>query len=193
MHLLQVERTRSRPLAAGTVTPTAAVGGLRSMLLVACCRYRKLLLLSAVCCLRNWLQAAALTRPPPPGALTAKRAQPFLDGSAQRLRTLSLSCAAFLGAQLSLGLGILLQLNWYSQLLGASSLALVATYPLMKRVTGWPQVWLASRGQEQEAVAAIVGGRMRQVSGDRRARFAIARSASEAGWQQVRAGAVGAN
>ena len=50
-------------------------------------------------------------------------------------------CAAgFLGAQLSLGLAILLQLNQYSQLLGASSLALVATYPLMKRITGWPQV-----------------------------------------------------
>ena len=46
---------------------------------------------------------------------------------------------AFLGAQLSAGLAILLQLNPYSQLLGASSLALVAAYPLMKRITGWPQ------------------------------------------------------
>jgi hypothetical protein len=48
--------------------------------------------------------------------------------------------AAFLGAQLAAGLAILVQLNPYSQLLGASSLALVATYPLMKRITGWPQV-----------------------------------------------------
>ena len=34
------------------------------------------------------------------------------------------------------------QLNPYSQALGASSLVLVATYPLMKRVTYWPQAFL---------------------------------------------------
>ncbi|XP_057340108.1 4-hydroxybenzoate polyprenyltransferase, mitochondrial isoform X2 [Microplitis mediator] len=48
----------------------------------------------------------------------------------------------FLGGQLSLGLLILLQLNWYSVLLGASSLALVIIYPLMKRITYWPQLIL---------------------------------------------------
>ncbi|XP_033218543.1 4-hydroxybenzoate polyprenyltransferase, mitochondrial isoform X2 [Belonocnema kinseyi] len=48
----------------------------------------------------------------------------------------------FLGGQLSLGLLILLQLNWYSILLGASSLGLVIIYPLMKRVTYWPQLIL---------------------------------------------------
>ncbi|XP_060527434.1 4-hydroxybenzoate polyprenyltransferase, mitochondrial [Cylas formicarius] len=48
----------------------------------------------------------------------------------------------FLGGQLSLGLGVLLQLNWYSVFLGASSLVLVATYPLMKRYTYWPQLML---------------------------------------------------
>ena len=42
-----------------------------------------------------------------------------------------------LGAQLTLGLGVLLQLNDYSKLLGASSLLLVCTYPLLKRVTYW--------------------------------------------------------
>ncbi len=42
-----------------------------------------------------------------------------------------------LGAQLLLGLGILLQLNAYSILLGASALGLVFTYPLMKRLTYW--------------------------------------------------------
>ena len=36
-----------------------------------------------------------------------------------------------------LGLGVLVQLNQYSIALGASSLALVFTYPLMKRVTFW--------------------------------------------------------
>ncbi|CAA7037430.1 unnamed protein product [Microthlaspi erraticum] len=48
----------------------------------------------------------------------------------------------FLGVQLLLGLGILLQLNNYSKVLGASSLFLVFSYPLMKRFTFWPQAFL---------------------------------------------------
>ncbi|XP_004492586.1 4-hydroxybenzoate polyprenyltransferase, mitochondrial [Cicer arietinum] len=49
---------------------------------------------------------------------------------------------SFLGFQLLLGLGILLQLNNYSRVLGASSLLLVFSYPLMKRFTFWPQAFL---------------------------------------------------
>lgn len=49
---------------------------------------------------------------------------------------------AFLGAQLSAGLAVLTQLNWYSILLGASSLSLVVVYPLMKRITHLPQLVL---------------------------------------------------
>ncbi|XVF44532.1 hypothetical protein PTKIN_Ptkin02bG0131800 [Pterospermum kingtungense] len=49
---------------------------------------------------------------------------------------------SFLGFQLLLGLGILLQLNNYSCILGASSLLLVFSYPLMKRFTFWPQAYL---------------------------------------------------
>eukprot|EP00871_Galdieria_phlegrea_P005972 jgi/Galph1/862/GphlegSOOS_G5665.1 len=49
---------------------------------------------------------------------------------------------AFLTAQLLGGLPILLSLNTYSQLLGASSLSLVLLYPLAKRVTFWPQLVL---------------------------------------------------
>lgn len=45
----------------------------------------------------------------------------------------------FLGFQLSFGLLILLELNWNTILLGASSLGLVIIYPLMKRITNWPQ------------------------------------------------------
>ncbi|CAB0001349.1 unnamed protein product [Nesidiocoris tenuis] len=45
----------------------------------------------------------------------------------------------FLACQLSVALSILLQLNWYSVILGASSLSLVIIYPLMKRITYWPQ------------------------------------------------------
>ncbi|XP_052066102.1 4-hydroxybenzoate polyprenyltransferase, mitochondrial-like isoform X2 [Mytilus californianus] len=47
-----------------------------------------------------------------------------------------------LGGMLSVSLGILLQLNWYSVVLGAASMVLVITYPLAKRVTFWPQAML---------------------------------------------------
>ncbi|XP_053673974.1 4-hydroxybenzoate polyprenyltransferase, mitochondrial [Anopheles nili] len=50
----------------------------------------------------------------------------------------------FLSGQLGVGLLVLLQLNWYSILLGASSLGLVIIYPLMKRVTYWPQLILGA-------------------------------------------------
>ncbi len=49
---------------------------------------------------------------------------------------------AFLGGLLSIGLGILSQLNLYSIMLGASSLFFVTIYPLMKRVTYLPQLVL---------------------------------------------------
>ena len=48
----------------------------------------------------------------------------------------------FLGALLVVGLMILLQLNAFAVVLGAASLILVFTYPLMKRVTYWPQAFL---------------------------------------------------
>ncbi|KAH8106085.1 UbiA prenyltransferase family-domain-containing protein [Cristinia sonorae] len=48
----------------------------------------------------------------------------------------------FLGIQLSAGLAVLAQLNWYSIYLGASSLSLVTIYPFMKRITYWPQAVL---------------------------------------------------
>ncbi|MET0370847.1 MAG: 4-hydroxybenzoate octaprenyltransferase [Sphingobium sp.] len=40
------------------------------------------------------------------------------------------------------GLVVLLQLRLHAQLVALASLALVAAYPFMKRVTGWPQLWL---------------------------------------------------
>ena len=40
------------------------------------------------------------------------------------------------------GLLILLTLNVFAVLLGVVSLALVAAYPFMKRITWWPQAWL---------------------------------------------------
>ncbi|KAH8284225.1 hypothetical protein KR054_012481 [Drosophila jambulina] len=73
-----------------------------------------------------------------------------IDAKVERTRTRPLASGqisqfdaiVFLSAQLSLGLLVLVQLNWESILLGASSLGLVITYPLMKRVTYWPQLVL---------------------------------------------------
>ena len=48
----------------------------------------------------------------------------------------------FLGGQLGLGLLVLLQLNWYSVLLGTASMGLVVLYPVAKRFTYWPQAVL---------------------------------------------------
>ncbi|KZV69837.1 4-hydroxybenzoate polyprenyl transferase [Peniophora sp. CONT] len=72
-----------------------------------------------------------------------------------------------LAPQLSAGLAVLTQLNWYSILLGASSLSLVVIYPFMKRITYWPQAvlglafnwgallgWSAVAGSVDWAVAA---------------------------------------
>jgi 4-hydroxybenzoate polyprenyltransferase len=42
----------------------------------------------------------------------------------------------------AVGLVVLLQLRWQAQLVALGSLALVAAYPFMKRITWWPQAWL---------------------------------------------------
>ncbi len=49
---------------------------------------------------------------------------------------------AFLIAQLTVGAAVLFSLNRTSILLGLAVLILIATYPFMKRVTYWPQVFL---------------------------------------------------
>lgn len=49
---------------------------------------------------------------------------------------------AWLVALSLVGLLVLLQLRWQAQLVALASLALVAAYPFMKRITWWPQVWL---------------------------------------------------
>lgn len=63
-------------------------------------------------------------RPIPSGAVSLKRAW------------------AFLAAQLLVGLLILVQLNAFAIGMGVASLLLVFPYPLMKRITWWPQAWL---------------------------------------------------
>ena len=49
---------------------------------------------------------------------------------------------AFLVLLCLLGLVILLQFNWFTVVTGAASLAIVAVYPFMKRITYWPQAVL---------------------------------------------------
>jgi 4-hydroxybenzoate polyprenyltransferase len=58
-------------------------------------------------------------------------------------RRVSLGSAWALIALLCLlGLVVLLQLKWAAALVALASLAPVAAYPFMKRITWWPQAWL---------------------------------------------------
>lgn len=50
--------------------------------------------------------------------------------------------AAFLVVQALIGLAVLLQFNAFAVVTGIASLAIVAVYPFMKRVTYWPQIVL---------------------------------------------------
>ncbi len=78
---------------------------------------------------------------------------------------------AWLAGLCLVGLAVLLQLRWQAQLVALASLALVAAYPFMKRVTWWPQAWLglvftwgalvgwtALRGDKLEVLAALYAG-----------------------------------
>ena len=64
-------------------------------------------------------------------------ARPLASGAITPLRAL-----VFLAALLSLGLIVLLQLHPLAIALGVASLLPIAVYPLMKRVTWWPQAFL---------------------------------------------------
>ncbi len=70
-----------------------------------------------------------------------------------------------------IGLAVLLQFNWFTVFLGASSLLLVLIYPFMKRFTYWPQVvlglafnwgalvgWAADEGSLELAAVALYFG-----------------------------------
>jgi 4-hydroxybenzoate polyprenyltransferase len=68
-------------------------------------------------------------------ARTASR--PLASGEISLLQAM-----LFLGALLIVGLAILATFNHFAFWLGAASLLLVFPYPLMKRFTDWPQLWL---------------------------------------------------
>jgi 4-hydroxybenzoate polyprenyltransferase len=73
-----------------------------------------------------------------------------LDGSVERTRSRPipsgqvsvLQAAIFLVLQSLIGLAVLLSFNGFTVLLGIASLAIVAVYPFMKRITYWPQIVL---------------------------------------------------
>ena len=52
------------------------------------------------------------------------------------------AAAAFIALQALVGLAVLLQFNRFSIYVGFASLAVVAVYPFMKRITYWPQIVL---------------------------------------------------
>ncbi|WP_428332091.1 4-hydroxybenzoate octaprenyltransferase [Novosphingobium sp.] len=64
-------------------------------------------------------------------------ARPIASGAVTRR-----AAWVWIAALLAAGLLVLLQLRWQAQLVALASLLLVAAYPFMKRITGWPQAWL---------------------------------------------------
>jgi 4-hydroxybenzoate polyprenyltransferase len=94
------------------------------------------------------------------------RARPIPSG-----RVSAQSAFIFLALQLLIGLVIVLQFNWFTVLTAIASLAIVAIYPFMKRVTYWPQVvlgfafnwgallgWSAIHGSLSTAPLALYAG-----------------------------------
>ncbi len=73
-----------------------------------------------------------------------------LDGRVERTRSRPIPCGdvsvgaarGFLVLQALVGLAVLIQFNAFTIVLGIASLAIVAVYPLLKRVTYWPQIGL---------------------------------------------------
>jgi 4-hydroxybenzoate polyprenyltransferase len=73
-----------------------------------------------------------------------------LDGAVERTRSRPIpsgqvsvaQAALFLVLQALIGLAVLISFNGYTIGLGIASLAIVAVYPFMKRITHWPQIVL---------------------------------------------------
>src|SRR4051812_29356022 len=73
-----------------------------------------------------------------------------LDGMVERTRSRPIPAGqvdvkqalVFMVAQALIGLAVLLQFNWFAIATGIASLAIVAVYPFMKRITWWPQIVL---------------------------------------------------
>ena len=64
-------------------------------------------------------------------------ARPVASGAVSRK-----AATVWLLALCLVGLAVLLQLRWQAQVVALASVAPVAAYPFMKRITWWPQAWL---------------------------------------------------
>ena len=71
------------------------------------------------------------------GKVARTRLRPIPSGRVSVMRA-----AIFMAAQFAVGAAILFSLNRASLLLGLAVLGLIATYPYMKRITYWPQLFL---------------------------------------------------
>src|SRR6185437_6711569 len=71
------------------------------------------------------------------GRVERTRSRPIPSGQVSVARA-----AAFLVAQALVGLAVLLTFNGFAIATGIASLAIVAVYPFMKRITYWPQIVL---------------------------------------------------
>ena len=73
-----------------------------------------------------------------------------LDGQVERTRLRALASGrvsvraawVLIACLCAIGLVVLLQLNWLAAAIALGSIAPVAAYPFMKRITWWPQAWL---------------------------------------------------
>jgi len=73
-----------------------------------------------------------------------------IDAKVERTKNRPLACGAisvmhasiWLVAQLLVGLGVLLALPPFAQVVALLAIPLVIAYPFMKRITWWPQAWL---------------------------------------------------
>ncbi|PIN15521.1 Para-hydroxybenzoate-polyprenyl transferase [Handroanthus impetiginosus] len=114
-----------------SITMAATPGGLPDIKMMVLFGTGSLLLRGAGCTINDLLDRDIDTK------VERTRLRPIASGVLTPFQGI-----CFLGFQLLLGLGILLQLNNFSRVLGASSLLLVFSYPLMKRLTFWPQAYL---------------------------------------------------
>src|SRR6202162_4832829 len=109
-----------------------------------------------------------------------------LDGSVERTRSRPIpsgqvsvgQAALFLILQSLVGFFVLIMLNDFSIVLGIASLAIVAVYPFMKRITYWPQIvlgmafswgalmgWAAAFGRLDAPALALYAGSIAWVIG----------------------------
>ncbi|KAL1563266.1 Palmitoyl-protein thioesterase 1 [Salvia divinorum] len=114
-----------------SITMAAAPGSLPDIKMMMLFGTGALLLRGAGCTINDLLDRDIDTK------VARTRSRPIASGVLSPFQGL-----CFLGFQLLLGLEILMQLNNFSRVLGASSLLLVFSYPLMKRLTYWPQAYL---------------------------------------------------